>query len=178
MHGGDRIDPLDLMQIASIVFIDKLDTWDPTKNSKMITYYYRDARTKMQRFIMNHAYSVRQGSVFLQHLAFTISKFVSKHLNEHQIEPTEIEIAKKLGVSVSTIKLCARSTNIHIKSSDETQDLYLEEAYPAGYFPVTDLIERTLIKAGLNEQERNIVVFAIESSSKHIPEEILNILIK
>ena len=100
-------------------FMKKLDTWDETKGSKMITYYYREVRTQMQRFIMSNAFPVRQGSVFLQHLAYTISKLRNRWLAEYETEPSIDIISRETGVSLNTIKSCLKATNLQIMSMSD-----------------------------------------------------------
>ena len=141
MRGGDRVDPLDLMQLATVTFIKKLKTWDETKGSKMITYYYREIRTQMQRFIMANAYSVRQGSVFLQHLAYTLSKIRNKFAQEHEREPTVRELASRSTVSQKTIIYCLKVTTLTTTSFDELPQMYKSADYEDDYHPVLKIIE-------------------------------------
>jgi len=124
MKGGDRIDPLDLMQLGIITFMKKLGTWDETKKAKMITYYYRDVKTQMQRFIMNNAFQVRQGSVFLQHLAYSISKVTQRWLVDYEREPTITEFSVELGIAESTIKYCMQITSIQTLKIEDNWVMY------------------------------------------------------
>jgi len=141
MKGGDRIDPLDLMQLGVITFMKKLKTWDETKGSKMITYYYREVRTQMQRFIMAHAFPVRQGSVFLQHLAYTLSKISGNFLQKYKREPTIRELSKRAKVSSKTIRYCYRVTSVTSLSLEDAPPLYKMNDYDEDFHPMLQLIE-------------------------------------
>jgi len=150
MKGGDRIDPLDLMQIGVVTFMKKLKTWDETKKAKMITYYYRDVKTQMQRFVMNNAFQVRQGSVFLQHLAYSISKVSQRYLVDYEKEPSTAELAEELGIAESTIKYCMRITSVQTLAIEEnwvmfrTTQIDQEYSLPPIYLVTIDLINRIL----------------------------------
>lgn len=124
MKGGYNIDPLDLMQLGTIVYMDKLKTWDELKKAKMITYYYRDMKTKMQRFVMSHAFQIRQGSVFIQHLSYNISKISHRYLQSTSELPTDQELAEELDIKVETIKYCKRITAMTTTSLEEMSTLY------------------------------------------------------
>jgi len=163
IRGGDRIDPLDLMQIAVISYMKKLKTWDETKNSKMITYYYREIRTQMQRFVMAHAFPLKQGSVFLQHLAYTISKIKAIWLAEHNCEPTLKVLAKETGVSESTIKSCIRSTGVQVVSISETPTIVRSDIYPDTYYPILDVVGFLIKRGKLNKEESDALFYYLES---------------
>ena len=174
MRGGDKIDPLDLMQVGVSSFMKKLNTWDPSKKTKMITYYYRDMKTQMQRFVMANAYSIKQGSVFLQHLAYNISKFKNSYLLSHKSDPSIHTISNELGVSESTIKLCIKTTSLRIVSAEENFDLYTTAAYPEKYSPIERILRATLSRHNLDEEEFNSILDSLDGLSKQIPSEILN----
>ncbi len=145
MKGGYNIDPLDLMQIGTVVYMHKLKTWDSSKGAKMITYYYRDMRTKMQRFIMYNAFQIRQGSVFIQNLAYNVSKVVRRYLQETGSNPTYAQISKELSVTVETLKYCERVTTLSIVSWDDVGNLYkastIDDSYATvGMSPITSIV--------------------------------------
>jgi len=157
IRGGDRVDPLDLMQIGVITYMKKLETWDIAKKSKMITYYYREARTQMQRFVMSNAFQIKQGSVFLQHLAYTISKLRIRWLGEYEHEPSISDMAKETGVSESTIKSCLKATNLNIVSMSDAPTL-AKMQYPfESTAPILDILERIMDKVNLDKKEKNVV---------------------
>jgi DNA-directed RNA polymerase specialized sigma subunit len=174
MRGGDRIDPLDLMQLAVVTFMRKLETWDESKGSKMITYYYREVRTQMQRHIMGNAYSVRQGSVFLQHLAYTISRIRTKWLAEKEIEPTNRELSKETGVSQNTIAYCLKVTNIRTKSLDDCPILYKND-FEEKEYPVIIIIENIHHRLGLSDETSLFALYASLEDKDALPEKILEL---
>ena len=157
IRGGDRVDPLDLMQVAVITYMKKLETWDSTKKSKMITYYYREARTQMQRFVMSNAFQIKQGSVFLQHLAYTLSKLRIRWLSEHEHEPSVSDMAKETGVSETTIKSCLKATNLNIMSMSDAPVLAKMQYPYLSSSPILDMLEKTMDKINLDKKEKNIV---------------------
>jgi DNA-directed RNA polymerase specialized sigma subunit len=157
IRGGDRVDPLDLMQVAVITYMKKLETWDSTRKSKMITYYYREARTQMQRFVMSNAFQIKQGSVFLQHLAYTLSKLRIRWLGEHEHEPSVSDMAKETGVSETTIKSCLKATNLNIMSMSDAPVLAKMQYPYLSSSPILDMLEKTMNKVNLDEKEKNIV---------------------
>ena len=161
MRGGQRIDPLDLMQVGILTFIKKLDTWDPSKKAKMITYYYRDVKTQMQRFIMNNAFQVRQGSIFLQHLAYSISKITQRWLAIYEKKPTEEELAKELDISESTIKYCLQTTSIQTLTIEENWVMFKTSHTnsEAGLPPIYALLSKLLYRVTKNNSE--ILLFEI-----------------
>lgn len=163
IRGGDRIDPLDLMQIAVISYMKKLDTWDETKKSKMITYYYREVRTQMQRFVMAHAFPLKQGSVFLQHLAYTLSKIRARWLADKKREPSIRTLSKETGVSESTIKSCIRATGVQVVSVSETPTIVRSEFYPDSYNPIIDVVNYIINRAQLTTEEADQVYYYLES---------------
>ena len=173
MRGGDNIDPLDLMQLAVVTFMKKLDTWDETKGSKMITYYYREVRTQMQRYIMGNAYSVRQGSVFLQHLAYTLSRIRNKYLAEHEVEPSVRELSKETGVSQATITYCMKVTTIRTDSIDDSPILYKYTDFDDKEYPILELVERIHTRLGLSDQESLFALYASLEDKDKLPEAIL-----
>ena len=176
IRGGDRIDPLDLMQVAVSTFIKKIHTFDTTKKTKMITYYYRDVKTQMQRYVMANAFSVKQGSVFLQHLAFTISQYKASYIQEYNTEPSVHTMSKELKVSENTINLCIKTTNVHIMSSDESFDLYVSKAYPDNYSPVEQIIKTTLQRYHLNQADYEAVLDCFEGRELKFPPKILELI--
>ena len=153
MRGGDNIDPLDLMQLAIVTFMKKLDTWEENKGSKMITYYYREVRTQMQRFIMGNAYSVRQGSVFLQHLNYTLTKIRNRWLAQKEVEPTPKQLAKETGVSLNTITYCLKVTSIKTTSLDEVPVLYKLNSDTEEEHPVLEMIEDINKRLGFGDDK-------------------------
>tara|TARA_B100000131_G_scaffold15115_1_gene15474 strand:+ start:4589 stop:5320 length:732 start_codon:yes stop_codon:yes gene_type:complete len=179
MRGGDKIDPLDLMQLAVVTFMKKLDTWDESKGSKMITYYYREVRTQMQRFIMGNAYSIRQGSVFLQHLAYTISRIRNKWLSEKEIEPTPRELAKETGVSQNTIVYCLKVTTIQTKAIDECPTLYKDNMdIDNDQYPVLKIVEAIHNRLGLSDEASLFALYASLEDKDPLPEAILELFKK
>ena len=174
MRGGDKIDPLDLMQLAVVTFMRKLDTWDETKGSKMITYYYREVRTQMQRYIRGNAYSVRQGSVFLQHLAYTISRIRTRWLAEKEVEPTNRELSKETGVSQNTIAYCLKVTTIRTKSLDESPILYKND-FEEKEYPVITIIENIHHRLGLSDEASLFALYASLEDKDELPEQILEL---
>ena len=157
MRGGNNIDPLDLMQLAVLTFMKKLDTWDESKGSKMITYYYREVRTQMQRYIMGNAYSVRQGSVFLQHLNYTLTKIRNKWLAEKEVEPSPRQLAKETGISINTINYCLKVTSITTKSIDDTPTLYVSKtAEELDEHPVLEMIEEVNDRLGFKDDKNTL----------------------
>jgi len=174
MRGGDRIDPLDLMQVGVSTFMKKLNTWDSSKKTKMITYYYRDMKTQMQRFVMANAFSIKQGSVFLQHLAYNISKFKNTYILTHKSEPSIQVIAEELGVSKNTIQLCIKSTSLTIIPAEEQYDLYTTSAYPEKYSPIEKILKQTLNRHSVTDDEFNVILDCFDGITKTLPENILN----
>ena len=170
IRGGDRIDPLDLMQLAVITYMKKLDTWDADKNSKMITYYYREARTQMQRFVMANAFQIKQGSVFLQHLAYTISKLRNSWLAEYETEPTLEIISRETGVSLSTIKSCLKATNLQIMSMSDAPVLTKLSEPGFSKSPVLDIIENIINSKDLTLLEKNLVYSYLDRKDNLPPE--------
>jgi DNA-directed RNA polymerase specialized sigma subunit len=171
IRGGDRIDPLDLMQLAVITYMRKLETWNAEKNSKMITYYYREARTQMQRFVMANAFQIKQGSVFLQHLAYTISKLRNRWLAEYETEPSIETMSKETGVSISTIKACLKATNLQIVSiSDAPVLTKLSSPTDFSTSPVLDIVEHIINSKGLSLLEKNLVYSYLDRKDNLPPE--------
>jgi len=170
IRGGDRIDPLDLMQIAVISYMKKLKTWDETKNSKMITYYYREIRTQMQRFVMANAFPLKQGSVFLQHLAYTISKIKATWLAEKNCEPSLEVLAKETGISENTIKSCIRATGVQVVSVSEAPSIIRSDIYPDSYYPIIDMVNFVVQKAQLNKEESDAVFNYLETKEELDPD--------
>ena len=175
MRGGENIDPLDLMQLAVVTYMRKLETWDETKGSKMITYYYREIRTQMQRFIMGNAYSVRQGSVFLQHLAYTISKIRTKWLAQYESEPTVRQLSKETGVSQQTIAYCLKVTTIQTNSIDESPELYRSTDFEEKEYPIIKAIERVHSRLGLSDESSLFALYATLEDKDPLPEPILEL---
>lgn len=173
MRGGDNIDPLDLMQLAVVTFMKKLDTWDEQKGSKMITYYYREVRTQMQRYIMGNAYSVRQGSVFLQHLAYTLSRIRNKHLAKYEVEPSVRQLSKETGVSQSTITYCMKVTTIRTDSIDETPVLYKYTEFDDKQYPILELVEKVHNRLGLSDETSLFALYATLEDKEALPDPIL-----
>ena len=173
IRGGDRIDPLDLMQIAVVSYMKKLKTWDETKNSKMITYYYREIRTQMQRFVMAHAFPLKQGSVFLQHLAYTISKIKATWMAEKGCDPSIKALSKETGVSEATIKTCIRSTGVQVVSLSETPTIIRSDIYPDSYYPILDVMNSIISRAKLSKEDSNAIFYYLESK-KEINPDIIN----
>ena len=176
MRGGDNIDPLDLMQLGVMTFMKKLDTWDETKGSKMITYYYREVRTQMQRYIMGNAYSVRQGSVFLQHLAYTLSRIRNKYLAEHEVEPTTRQLSKETGVSESTIIYCMKVTTIKTDSIDDSPVLYKYTEFDEKEYPILDIVGSIHERLGLSDEKSLFAIYASLEDKDPLPEYILELL--
>jgi len=179
MRGGDRIEPIDLMQIAVIAFIKKLETWDEAKGSKMITYYYRDIRTKMQRYIMSNAFDVRQGSVYLQHLAYTISKVKAEWLSSKQIEPSIRQLSNALNVSEKTISYCLKVTNIATFSIEECPTLSKHSVHSDDeQLPLIVLIETLAKKINLDREGIFMDLLIALEDKASLPEDIFNKLTK
>lgn len=173
MRGGDRIDPLDLMQLATITFIKKLKTWDETKDSKMITYYYREVRTQMQRFIMANAFSVRQGSVFLQHLAYTLSKIRNTFIQQHEREPSVRELASRSTVSQKTINYCLKVTSLTTTSLDELPPMYKTSDYGDDYHPVLGMVEAINNKLKNPTEKTLFALFGVLEEGESLPDELI-----
>ncbi|MBC8436733.1 hypothetical protein H8D85_00250 [bacterium] len=179
MKGGDKIEPIDLMQIAVITFIKKLDTWDETKGSKMITYYYRDVRTKMQRYIMSNAFDIRQGSVYLQHLAYTISRTKAKWLATKQIEPTIRQLSNIIDVSEKTIRYCLRVTSIATFSLEECPTLSKYNAHSEDeQLPLIVLVEKLANKLDIDRGGVFMDLLISLEDKSQLPNDILDNLIK
>ena len=174
MRGGDRIDPLDLMQVGVTTVMKKLDTWDEKHKTKMITYYYRDVRTQMQRYVMANAFSIKQGSVFLQHLAYTISQFKTSYVLEHKTEPTTHILSRELKVSESTIKLCLKTTNVKVMNADDAFDLYVSNSYPDNYSPVENILQMVARRHQFTKADFETMMDALEGVSDSLPEYLLN----
>ena len=176
MRGGDRIDPLDLMQVGVATVMKKINTWDPSRKTKMITYYYRDVKTQMQRYIMSNAFSVKQGSVFLQNLAYNISQFKAKYLNEHKTEPSTYIISQELSVSENTVKLCLKTTSIRILQTEEAFDLYTGSSYPDNYSPVDQIIRLIMDRHQLDNDDYNKFMDCLEGATDTLSPRLQNIL--
>ena len=155
--------------------IKKIGTWDPTRKTKMITYYYRDVKTQMQRYIMSNAFSVKQGSVFLQYLAYNISQFKSTYISEHKTEPSTYIISKELSVSENTVKLCLKTTNIKVLQAEEAFDLYTGSSYPDNYSPVDQIINMVIDRHGLDKSDYNKFMDCLEGSGT-LPVKLQNII--
>ena len=175
MRGGDNIDPLDLMQLAVLTFMKKLDTWNEEKGSKMITYYYREVRTQMQRYIMGNAYSVRQGSVFLQHLNYTLTKIRNRWLAEKEVEPSPRQLAKETGVSLSTINYCLKVTSITTNSIEDSPTLYVSKnAEETEEHPVLEIIEEINHRLGFEDKKELYALHATLEEKIELPPYILD----
>jgi len=104
------MDILDIVQQAVLVFIRKLSTFDPDK-ARLITYYTRDIRTNIQRFIADQAYTIRQGSVYLQSIAAQLSvaqRGLEKHLEG---TPSDEEVARKANINPRTAQMTKEFTS-------------------------------------------------------------------
>jgi len=161
------------MQLAVMTFMKKLDTWDETKGSKMITYYYREVRTQMQRFIMSNAFPVRQGSVFLQHLAYTLSRISGKFLQKYKREPTILELAKRAKVAAKTIKYCYRVTSVTSLSLEDAPPLYKTSDYADDFHPILKMVEKINDRLKLDDKESLFQLHACLEEGIHIPESTL-----
>jgi len=174
MKGGANIDPLDLMQVATITFIKKLKTWDISKKTKMITYYYREVKTQMQRYIMSNAFAIRQGSVYLQHLAYNISQYKNDIRNDLDINPSPERIAEDLGISLSTVRLCLRATSADIVSLDEDPDVYVHTTDLPSNFPLLNILEKTLSRFDIDADGVTTILEVFQGYSEELPQELLD----
>jgi len=95
-RGAKNIEVVDLLQEAVTIFIYKLEKFDLSHNVRLITYYTRDVKTTIQRYIASHAFSVRQGSVYLQGIAAQISEARRTLEADTGVVPSQDEIAKSL----------------------------------------------------------------------------------
>jgi|APSaa5957512622_1039677.scaffolds.fasta_scaffold26644_2 DNA-directed RNA polymerase sigma subunit (sigma70/sigma32) len=144
IRGGNKIDPLDLMQVGVVTIMKKLNTWTSTKKAKFITYYYRDVKTQMQRFVMNNAFDVRQGSVFLQHLAYSISRLNQRALTETGKEHSIEKLSEELGFTEETIRYCMRITSVQTLPIEENWVMYKIDDELDSYYEDSPL--QTIIK--------------------------------
>jgi|TARA_B100001964_G_C14249612_1_gene609201 DNA-directed RNA polymerase specialized sigma subunit len=177
MKGGYNIDPLDLMQLGTVVYIHKLKTWDESKKAKMITYYYRDMKTKMQRFVMAHAFPIRQGSVFIQHLAYNISKVTHKYLQDTEEPPTDEQLAEELNIRLETIKYCKRITSMTTTSLEEMPTLLKiaaieKEEGEETFDPITNLVHK-LVERINGTEEIFIELLTCLEDKKNLSEDLL-----
>jgi len=100
---GRKADILDLVHVGVAVFIRNLVNFNPD-TARLITFYTRDVKTHMQRFVMHYAVSVQQGSVYLQFIAGKRVK--ARKLLEQQLGrvPTNTEISNFMEIPVHTLQ--------------------------------------------------------------------------
>lgn len=176
-RGAKRIEPVDLLQEAIKVFIRKLDGFDPNKGARLITYYTRDVKTTLQRYVASNAMDIRQGSVYLRSIAAQISSVVREadSINEGYDTISKEEIAKKLGISMKTIALVEQFTSVTVVGVDDrmTDSSSGVQHSEKTYHSLFHLLHKKL--AMLTSEQFSTVQHCLLSGDD-IPTEILNLI--
>ncbi|MGD9697563.1 sigma-70 family RNA polymerase sigma factor [Acinetobacter sp.] len=110
---GHKTDLMDLVQTGIEKFIKILPNFKPAK-ARLITFYSRDLKTAMQRYVMRYSTSIAQGSVYLQHLAGKRAKVRADLEQELKRAPTDAEIATAMEISLRTLSSIEKYTSIAV----------------------------------------------------------------
>lgn len=128
----------DLVQVGSIGLIKAIEFFKPDKNTRFKTYASYFIRGEIKHYLRDKA-SIIKAPRELQELVFKISSAV-KQLKEDGFEdPTEDQIAEKVGISVKKIhevmelELCKSTLSLdQAISTVDDDDLTLIDKIPAG----------------------------------------------
>lgn len=170
VRGGDNLDILDVLQEGVVRFFEKIETYDLDQTVRLTTWYSRDVKTTMQRFANDTSFPVRQGSVFLQSVAYRVTKFVESYHTQHATEPTITQIADDVGESEATVADALEYTKINtteipeIFGSNDTTD-----SPPHPIDEILTLLEHKLDALTFSERQL-VTTYAIQNGVELPPD--------
>jgi len=160
---GNKVDPLDLVQVGIDTFLKKIPRFDPVRKVRLITFYTRDVKTHMQRFVMRYAKSIADGSVYLQGLASKRSNAIKALEQELNRKPTCDEIAEHMKVSSRTLESVDRYTDIRIEPILDN-DYSLQKVHYPDQTPLMKMLSIMKVKLEfLTEQEFDDLVYYLST---------------
>ena len=153
-----KVEVMDLVHRGVEVFLNCLDKFNPGK-ARLITFYTRDVKTHMQRFVMRYSTSIVQGSVYLQHLAGRRTKVRQELEQELNRWPTDKEIAERMDVSMRTLGSIDMYTSIAVDSVPGIENMNVETGQASIFDQLMDILREKF--SFLDEYEFNEMVSAL-----------------
>jgi len=169
VRGAKNIEILDILHEGVIRFFEKIDTYDLAQDTRLTTWYTRDVKTAMQRFVFDQAFSVRQGSVFLQSVAYQIRRYTEEYLQQYGKRPTVSHLAEVLDQTESSISEAREFTKIQ---TDPIPEVFGSDTPPeSANSPIDDLLSVLESKLQpLDFEDRVLIVYAIQHGTELPPD--------
>jgi len=175
-RGAENIELQDLLQEAITIFIRKVERFKHDKGARLITYYTRDIRTSIQRYIASNAMNIRQGSVYLQSIATQISVLKRELDTGDDVQLTQNQIAERLGISTKTIAMVEQFTGVIVTDLKDTMSHPSDSIGDDSSISAHNLFKTLNAKLSCLSKEQFKVVHNCLVNGENIPTEILDLI--
>lgn len=96
------VDPEDLEQVARAALVTALHRYDPAVGSGFLTYAFPTIYGELKKYFRDHAWAIRPPRR-LQELRLDLVRTEDRLRHELRREPTTVEVADELGVTVAVV---------------------------------------------------------------------------
>jgi len=172
----------DLLQVAILRFIEKLQDYKPDSGFRLTTYYTREITTTLSRHMQRYDQVVQRGSPLMQQVAYKVHRIMldasAKEGREIELDEVLDEIVEKTGHTPEFILNAYHTTSPTILQ-EGTDGIELvedidEEKHIEDILNSSDLVkislERIAEKIDLSEEETLSVLAFMKDADKGLPE--------
>jgi DNA-directed RNA polymerase specialized sigma subunit len=92
-HG---LTPMDLLSQAILRFIEKLDDFNLEEGKRLTTYYTREVKTTLQRYMLKYDMMVQQGTPLMQQITYKIHKAINEKTMEQGYPARMEDVAEQV----------------------------------------------------------------------------------
>jgi len=167
---GKECSLMDLLSLAVQRFLELLPSYQPDR-ARMITFYTREVKTRLQRFVIKHGTTVARGSVYSQGIASKLAKKANQMRHKEHADYGVSAVAKEAGVNEKSAMKALTASNLLVYHVPHLEDALPPDPIPNPIDNIHGLLRNRLNILSDEQYEETIRQLA---SGESPPEDVIN----